>query len=551
MESKSKLTAAFSRIAAIFAALLGAMMVFITAYFHDFLVMYQFRPAVRPLYPVYYGAIAGAGAVIALLGIAAFILSFKKAGPKPGHNKLRAVVPIVELLVGIGLPVATIILNKTAGYLAADNLYLLIVVSAMTMGALVFLAMVPAALLELRALIKKEYHGKALQALAMIPLALMIMGATVFGVINLPPDAEKKPFPEDLPMAPITLYKQGDGGYNTFKIPTMIVAPDGTVLLFAEARTDSKEDWSKTDIVVRRSYDKGETWEPLEVLFAEGDKVFGNACPVVDRDTGFIHMLFCVDNYYVLKTHSEDNGKTWAEPVEITADVKPEGWTWYATGPSHGIQLRDGTLMIPADHIVAHPLHPKMIAHVLYSTDRGETWQLGGDVPGGEEAVLAELDDGSVYINVRPVKPGYRVTARSSDKGLSWDTGYDCGLPDPAVQGNLVQITSADGIGWKEHVSVYLFTNPADKTHRENMTIRYSDDDCQTWKYSRQLYAGMASYSALTVIEGLDAKGFLNIKPEDCLIGAAFECGANFYSEEIVFTRFALDYVTGPDNAIT
>ena len=45
---------------------------------------------------------------------------------------------------------------------------------------------------------------------------------------------------------------------------------------------------------------------------------------------------------------------------------------------------------------------------------------------------------------------------------------------------------------------------------------------------------GMASYSALTVLEGLDKDGNREAELTDCLIGVAFECGANFYSEEIV-----------------
>jgi sialidase-1 len=348
------------------------------------------------------------------------------------------------------------------------------------------------------------------------------MFATLGGVLELPPDARPKAFPADLPWT--VLYAQGEAGYNTFKIPTMITAPNGTILSFAEARTEHKDDWSKTDIVLRKSYDTGTSWTPLKVLVSEGNLIIGNACPVVDKNTGYIWLIFCKQNYTVYKMHSKDNGETWTTPIEITKDVKLPGWTWYATGPSHGIQLKNGTLVIPADHIVRR----KMQGHVIYSKDGGSTWQLGGTVPTGEEGTLVELDNGDLYINIRPVKPGYRVTAISHDKGMTWtDISHDKALPDPACQGNLIKIEKPQG-------SLYLFTNPADTLHREKMTVRLSNDECKTWSKSRVLYEGLASYSALSLID-----------PESGTIGCIFERGANFYAEQIVFTRFPISYLYG------
>jgi sialidase-1 len=370
------------------------------------------------------------------------------------------------------------------------------------------------------ALRKKAVSSENRRAVASA-LVMTLMFAALGGVLTLPPDAKAKPYPPDLPFRTV-LYAQGTEGYNTFKIPTMITAPNGAILAFAEARTEHKDDWSKTDIVVRKSYDKGTTWTPLRVLASEGNLVMGNACPVTDRNTGYIWLIFCKQNDRVFTMHSNDNGESWTKPIDITKDVKPGDWTWYATGPSHGIQLKDGTLVIPADHIVRR----KMQGHVIYSKDGGRTWRLGGTIPTGEEGTLAELDNGDLYINIRPVKPGYRVTAVSRDKGLTWsDVSYDKALPDPACQGNLIKIEKPGG-------SLYLFTNPADTLHREKMTVRMSDDGCKTWSKSKVLYEGLASYSALSLI---DAK--------NGIIGCIFERGANFYAEEIVFTRFPLGYL--------
>jgi sialidase-1 len=167
-----------------------------------------------------------------------------------------------------------------------------------------------------------------------------------------------------------------------------------------------------------------------------------------------------------------------------------------------------------------------MKAHVIFSKDHGSTWQLGGTVPGGEEATLVQLDNGDLYINVRPVAPGYRVTARSTDQGITWqDVTQDPTLPDPACQGSMIKIEKADG-------SLYLFTNPADTLHREKMTLRLSSDECRTWSKARVLYDGLSAYSALSLIDA-----------ENLTVGCIFENGANFYSEQIVFVRFPLDYI--------
>ena len=52
---------------------------------------------------------------------------------------------------------------------------------------------------------------------------------------------------------------------------------------------------------------------------------------------------------------SRDGGISWSEPKEITKDVKKDNWTWYATGPVHGIQIQNGSysgrMIIPCDHI--------------------------------------------------------------------------------------------------------------------------------------------------------------------------------------------------------
>ena len=43
----------------------------------------------------------------------------------------------------------------------------------------------------------------------------------------------------------------------------MIVTNKGTVLAFCEARKQSDKDGSPTDVVLKRSFDNGRTWQPM------------------------------------------------------------------------------------------------------------------------------------------------------------------------------------------------------------------------------------------------------------------------------------------------
>ena len=105
-------------------------------------------------------------------------------------------------------------------------------------------------------------------------------------------------------------------------------------------------------------------------------------------------------------THSDDDGATWSSSVEITSETKDPAWTWYATGPCHGIQLSSGRLAVPCDHMVgvyfdrkADPYH----SHVILSDDGGETWRIGGIVDEGTRTVgcLYECGDEGPYERLR------------------------------------------------------------------------------------------------------------------------------------------------------
>ena len=301
------------------------------------------------------------------------------------------------------------------------------------------------------------------------------------------------------------LFIAGVNGYHTYRIPSLITTQEGSMLAFCEARKHSGSDTGDIDIAVRRSTDRGRTWDDMVIIADTGDDVFGNPCPVVDRATGIIWMPMCWNRADggegkilageakrgVWMMSSDDDGLTWSKPEEITDRVKKPDWTWYATGPGHGIQLAGGRLVIPCDFGCGTPgdNHEHFGSHIIYSDDHGETWRIGGSIRGWvNECQAVELSDGSVLLNMRSYHGGNRrAIARSADGGETWsDITFDKTLIEPVCQAGLLRLSD----------NTIVFGNPA-STERENMTVRFSSDDCHTWHTSVTLHEGPSAYSDL------------------------------------------------------
>lgn len=344
------------------------------------------------------------------------------------------------------------------------------------------------------------------------------------------------------------LYKNGEGGYDTFRIPALIVSNQGTVLAFAEGRKNSASDTGNIDIVLKRSNDNGKTWSSLQVVWNDAENTCGNPMPLVDKETGTIFLLSThnlgtdyerdivaetsQDTRRVFVLQSTDDGHTWSAAKEITKSVKKDNWTWYATGPCQGIQLmhgpHKGRLVVPADHIEAKT--KKYFSHVIYSDDHGKTWKLGGRTPSDQvnECTVAELEGGNIMLNMRNYdrRMHSRKVAISDDGGESWgELRADPMLIEPICQGSLHRYSfRAEGKGR------LLFLNPACVDARKNMTLRISYDDGQTWSHSQVLYPGPAAYSDLTRLP-------------DGQIGCFYEAGYAYPYEGIVFETVNLSEI--------
>lgn len=320
------------------------------------------------------------------------------------------------------------------------------------------------------------------------------------------------------------VWTAGQEGYHTFRIPAAIVAPDGTLLAFCEGRKNSRSDAGDIDLVVKRSNDGGKTWGKLRIISDDGENTIGNPCPVVDAASKTIWLPFCRNNDRVFVTKSADNGVTWSQPVEITADVKLPAWSWYATGPGCGIQTKSGRLIVPCDHKQNRVQH----SHVFFSDDHGSTWKLGGALPADtDECQVVERDDGSLLINMRSYhKKNRRAIATSSDGGKTWSPlRHDTALIEPVCQASLIRIPHRQGVSgtW------LLFSNPA-STARAKMLVRLSQDGGATWPRAGLLHAGPAAYSALVVLP-------------DGSVGCLYERGDKHPYETIAFARFSLPWL--------
>src|SRR4051812_21781383 len=74
------------------------------------------------------------------------------------------------------------------------------------------------------------------------------------------------------------LFVSGKEAYHTFRIPSLLVTPKGTILAFAEGRKKGRGDSGDIDTVLKRSRDGGKTWKALQVVAEGGGNTFGNPC---------------------------------------------------------------------------------------------------------------------------------------------------------------------------------------------------------------------------------------------------------------------------------
>jgi sialate O-acetylesterase len=373
-------------------------------------------------------------------------------------------------------------------------------------------------------------------------LALVVLLA---GVISIPARGAPAPafWGQDL-------FIGGRGAYNTYRIPAMVVTTKGSILAFCEGRRNSASDNGAIDVLLRRSTDGGRTWGRILRVHGidEGKVTVGNPVPIVDRQTGDIHLLLCQDGRNLLYMKSADDGLSFTAPREITKVVDEQceriGFkrTYMLTGPGHGLQTRSGRLVVPLKPAGKPQDGVSRRTGVIYSDDHGQTWKPGGIVPHtiGElsESTVIERSDGKLMINMRWHDGYFRATSLSGDGGLTWgEPKIEKSLPDPVNQGSLLACSEVFG---PEDRRV-LFSNldqgkvVPEKgrtafSSRARLTVRLSHDDGDTWDESCLITPGFSGYSDLAMTR--DGKVLL-----------LYENGKEILSEKLTLVCFDLAFL--------
>ncbi|MFZ3560951.1 exo-alpha-sialidase [Streptomyces sp. BH055] len=399
------------------------------------------------------------------------------------------------------------------------------------------------------------------------PRSLVVAALAVAAALPVPASAQaaSKPRP---PFEQQVLFKASqDPGYACYRIPSVVRTVRGTLLAFAEGRKNDCTDAGDIDIVVKRSEDGGRTWSPLQVVNEGAGDTHGNPSPVVDRGTG---RILLAETYNTGRTdgkncdvpcdrtphmqHSDDDGRTWSRPRDLSGELLPDDFnSWYATGPSHGIQLTRGphrgrlVFAVNAETWNGSRVTANHAALVV-SDDGGEHWRVGAkdSWPVAEdgtfrqkpsEMALVELPDGTIHISGREqdgTDLGHRTQTVSRDGGDSFGHPFTA-LPDlyaPMVQGSTLPVG--------RHGDRLLLACPGDPDRRRTMMIRSSYDGGRTWE----------SFDRGTVVT-TDWSGYSDLVQADRgHVGLLYEGGAVDARDEIRFARFALDWLKerrGPD----
>lgn len=324
-----------------------------------------------------------------------------------------------------------------------------------------------------------------------------------------------------------------------YRIPALLTATNGDLLAAIDERVPNCQDLRGSrdiNIAMRRSTDNGKSWSAIErvVDFPEG-KSASDPSMIADRETGEVFLFYNFmdqdnepDIYYLHVVKSKDHGLTWSEPTDITGQISKEKWhrDFKFITSGRGIQTRSGTLlhcMVNLDHGL----------HLFGSENHGKTWYLiDTALKPGNESKVVELDDGKWMVNCRVNGKGKRFVHVSGDQGASWETRAEPDLIDPGCNGSIIRYTSiADG----DDRNRLLFSNAKMKKGRENLTVRISYDEGESWSEGKCLYPGSSAYSTMTVLENGD-------------IGLLFE--KDYYSQNM-FVSFSLDWLTNGEDSFT
>ena len=303
------------------------------------------------------------------------------------------------------------------------------------------------------------------------------------------------------------LYKEGEDGSYTIRENGTVYTPDG-----------KPTDYRVVVDPVKPAYsDKGDLYQ--------GDQLLGNIYFTSNKTSPFR----VAKDSYLWMSYSDDDGKTWSAPQDITPMVKADWMKFLGVGPGVGITLRTGPhkgrIVVPVYTTNrANHLNGSQSSRIIYSDDHGKTWHMGGGVNDhrtlydgtvvdsstmsnyyaqNTEASVVQLNNGDLKLFMRGLTEDLQV-ATSHDGGLTWDNNVDrYDVPDVYVQMAATH-TVQNG---KEYILLANANGPG----RKNGYIRVArveEDGQLTWLHHHLIQEGEYAYNSLQQI-GPDEFGLL------------------------------------------
>ncbi len=320
----------------------------------------------------------------------------------------------------------------------------------------------------------------------------------------------------------------GDYGAAAFRIPGLVTANDGTLCAVYDIRHNSSRDLqAHIDIGLSRSHDGGRTWDSMQEVMSMGEagglpraqNGIGDPAILVDERTGTLwvaavwaHGMGSEMTWYssqpgmephetaqLMMVRSDDHGRSWSTPVNVTRQLKEPSWHFFFQGPGRGITLADGTLVFAAQYIDSLRMPHSCI---IYSRDRGATWEVSAPArPNPPEAQGAETAPGLLMLTMRDNRGGSRAVYTTADMGRTWQehASNRSALIEPVCMASLLHVKAEDNVLGRD---LLLFSNPHSDKERRDMTLQLSFDGGHTWPHRLLLDDGFSwGYSCLTLID--------------------------------------------------
>ncbi|BAX31329.1 neuraminidase [Streptococcus pneumoniae] len=292
------------------------------------------------------------------------------------------------------------------------------------------------------------------------------------------------------------LYREGEKGAYTIRENGTVYTPDGKATDYRVVVDPVKPAYS----------DKGDLYK--------GNQLLGNIYFTTNKTSPFR----IAKDSYLWMSYSDDDGKTWSAPQDITPMVKADWMKFLGVGPGTGIVLRNGPhkgrILIPVytTNNVSH-LNGSQSSRVIYSDDHGKTWHAGEAVNDNRqvdgqkihsstmnneraqntESTVVQLNNGDVKLFMRGLTGDLQV-ATSKDGGVTWEKDIK---RYPQVKDVYVQMSA---IHTMHEGKEYIILSNAGGPKRENGMVhlaRVEENGELTWLKHNPIQKGEFAYNSL------------------------------------------------------